>query len=255
MPRRMRTASLTGAQLFDRMSRTQQIASLEVVARYLFFPTAECLPLTAWSEATLASILQVIRDFIQTEIEDGHDDDCRQVVLSVLGPVEELGDIHDAEAWQWVLDAYEDRFLWDSDYEDEQLSDLPPEHARRVRAMMTIDDEYYTAIPPDLAHQRDVLQGRKRLMMVIDGKKTIRMTASITCEVPASMTIEEDCEGMPVLEHHFPALIIMRRRRDGTAQQLPENRAMFYLDGAEVDHTIEELPENGVSREADTERT
>lgn len=230
-----------GAELFDRMTRTQQIASLEVVARYLYHKTAECLPLTAWSEATLASILQVIRMFIEAELDEGADNSQRQVILSVLAPVEDLGDINDTEQWQWLLDAYEDRFLWDTDHEDDQLNDLPPEHADKIRAMMSIDDEYYTAIPPDLEHEWDIRHGRKRLMMAIDGKKTIRMTAVMTCEVPASMQIGKDSEGMPTLDGFFPSLIIMSDLGGGEAVQMSDGQEMFFVDGSEMDHSIEEV--------------
>jgi len=57
-----------GASLFDRLTRSQQLASLEVVAHHLFHETPACLPLTAWSEATLASLLAEIRRMVQAEI-------------------------------------------------------------------------------------------------------------------------------------------------------------------------------------------
>lgn len=230
-----------GAKIFDLMSRSQQVASLEVVARYLFHETPECLPLTAWCEATLASILQVIRMFVETEIDEGADDSQRQMILSIIELDEPLDDPDDMEEWQWVLDAYEDRFLWDADFEDDDVTDLPPEQAQGVRLMMGIPQEYNTAIPPDLEYDREVQHGRKRLMMAIDGKKTVRMMAVMTCEVPASMEIGQDSEGMPTLDGYFPALIIMRDLGDGEAMQVSDGQEMFFVDGSEVDHSIEHV--------------
>lgn len=230
-----------GAKLFDRMSRSQQIASLELVARYLFRKTPVCLPLTAWCEATLASILQVIRMFVETEIDERADDSQRQVILSLVGLEEPMEDEDDVKEWQWVLDAYEDRFLWDADFENDHVADLPPEQAQDVRLMMGVPQDYNTAIPPDLEYDRDVQHGRKLLMMAIDGKKTIRMTAVMTCEVPASMEIGQGSEGLPTLDGYFPSLIIMRDLGDGEAMQVSDGQEIFFVDGSEVDHSIEEL--------------
>lgn len=77
------------------------------------------------------------------------------------------------------------------------------------------NSEDYTAIPPDLEHDRDIAREGKRLKMAIDGQKTIRMTAVTTCKVPASMKMEQDTEGMTVLDGFFPSLIIMSDLGDG----------------------------------------
>lgn len=66
--------------------------------------------------------------------------------------------------------AHRDRFLLNADFEDDQLTDLPPEHAQLTREMMCIDDDYLAAIPPDLELERGVQHGGKRLMMANDGK-------------------------------------------------------------------------------------
>ena len=175
-----------GATAFDRMTRTQQLASLEIVSRYLFHATDECLPLTAWSEATLASILHEIRSSVHLEMEEGGDDKLRKTIRELLDDELESFDLDDVSEWDSVLDAYEDRFLWDLDFEDDALADLSPEHAKHIRDIMTISDDYYSSIPPDLESEQDLRQGTKRVWMEIDGKKEIKMTATLTIEVPAS---------------------------------------------------------------------
>jgi hypothetical protein len=39
--------------------------------------------------------------------------------------------------------------LWDNDYECQESLDLPPDLSRRLRAIMGMDDDYYTDVPPD----------------------------------------------------------------------------------------------------------
>jgi len=159
-----------GARVFDRMSRSQQLASLEVVSRYLFHPTPECLPLTAWSEATLASVLHEIRALVHMEIEGGEATEWRRVVTDASAFQDELQGLDDAEALSCVLDAYEGRFLWDNDFEGDDVADLPPEQAEHFRCVMSISDEYYSEIPPELSMSDTLEHGAKRVWMAIDGK-------------------------------------------------------------------------------------
>ena len=130
-----------GATVFDRMTRTQQLASLEIVSRYLFHATDECLPLTAWSEATLASILHEIRASVHLEMDEGGDDKLRKTIRELLDDELESFDLDDASEWDSAMDGYEDRFLWDLDFEDDALADLSPEHAKHIRDIMTISDD------------------------------------------------------------------------------------------------------------------
>ena len=156
-----------GAKLFDRMSRSQQLASLEVVARHLFHETPTCLPLTAWSEATLASVLNEAKILVLEEVEEGKTSEYRQMVDNVVDLDEAVEDWHDPNEWEELLDCYEDRFLWDLDYEDEAATDLSPELSLQNRAMMGIVEDYYTAIPPDIAADDTLENGSGRVLSVI----------------------------------------------------------------------------------------
>jgi hypothetical protein len=230
-----------GAAVFDAMTRSQQLASLETVSQNLFHRTEKCLELTAWSEATLASILNEVRTFVLTETDESETSECRDTVAAALGGDAEIDDYDSTEEWESVLEAYEDRFLWDLDYEDNVVGDLPPEHASMIRNLMAISDDYYSAVPPDLKYEEDVRHSYRRLLMAIDGRKTIRMTATLTCEVPASFRIQNSEQAGQTLDEFFPAIILMRHAGGGDASQVSDEQEAFFLDGSEFDHTIEEL--------------
>ena len=71
-----------GARVFDQMTRTQQMASLELVTKSLFHETEDCLELNAWNEATLATILSEIRTLLHLEIDEGDKDEIRCVLVN-----------------------------------------------------------------------------------------------------------------------------------------------------------------------------
>lgn len=157
-----------GAKVFDRMSRSQQLASLEVVARHLFHETPTCLPLTAWSEATLASVIHEAKLLVLEEVELGETSEYRQMLLDTVDLNEEVKDWDDPDEWEDLLDCYEDRFLWDLDYEDDEATDLSPELSRRHQAVMGIVESYYSAIPPDLGADDSIEDGVRRLLTLFE---------------------------------------------------------------------------------------
>jgi len=157
-----------GARVFDQMTRTQQLASLELASKYLFHETEDCLELSAWSEATLASILAQIRTLLQLEIDEGDKDEIRCVISRMTEYDVSQDDWNDWSEWDNILDGYEDRFLWDSDFDDTEIVDLPPDRADLVRQMMGIADEYYASVPPDLDDDREIVVAVKRIGMCID---------------------------------------------------------------------------------------
>lgn len=232
-----------GASVFDRMSRSQQLASLEVVARYLFHQTPECLPLTAWSEATLASVLHEIRTFVHLEIDEGDSDAHRRTILDMLNAHDDIEDMDSLDEWNCLLDAYEDRFLWDLDYEDDDVTDLPPEHSRRTRLMMGIAHDYYSSIPHDLRADESLQHGAKRVWMVIDGKKRFRLTVTLTCELPASSTIETIDDDLTVLSRICPHMTLLRVDSAGDLVEASDEQHAFFFDGALLESGIEEVPD------------
>ena len=159
-----------GVKVFDRMTRTQQLASLEKVAEYLFHDTDQCLELTAWSEATLASILQLIRSHVHLEIDYGQSDTLRGFLAQEMECETESDKWNDHNEWEWSLEGYESRFLWDVDFEDDTVADMPPESARIHREMFGIADEYFSAIPPDLESGDNIPSIIERISKSISGE-------------------------------------------------------------------------------------
>ena len=143
----------SGPSIYNRMTRSQQAASLEAVVKALFNATDEPFPLTAWSESTLAAILGTIRVSLYCEIEEGESSELRHFLNS---RIPELSITLNSPEWnsiaEWGLlfDVYEEQFLWDLDYENDGIVDCSPETSRFVGRMMGVDQEYHTAIPPDL---------------------------------------------------------------------------------------------------------
>jgi hypothetical protein len=228
-----------GASVFDQMTRTQQLASIELVTKYLFHETGDCLELSAWSEATLASILSQIRTLLHLEADEGDKDEIRCVISRLTECEVSKDDWNDWSEWDIIVDAYEDRFLWDSDFEDTKITDLPPDHADSVRQMMGIADEYYSSVPPDLDDDRDITDAVKRIWMCIDGTKTIKMTVTLTTEVPASLEIKNDEEGYQTIRGCFPSMIIMQDDGEGGGSQVDDELDHFFMNGCVMDHSIE----------------
>jgi len=152
-----------GASVFDHMTRTQQIASLELVTKHLFQETQDCLELNAWSESTLAGILSEISTYLQTEIYSGESDRVRRLISELSECDVDEDDWDDRSEWESVFEAYEDRFLWDNDFEDVEIADMPPDGAGSVRLIMGITDDYYSSVPPDLKDDRDIVAAVERI--------------------------------------------------------------------------------------------
>lgn len=148
------------AAVFDRMSRSQQVAALETVARYLLHETPQCLPLTAWSEATLATVLDEAKRLVRLDVNDGDRAGYRETVVDALG----IDEWEDPEEWEAVLDCYDERFLWDLDYQDERGLDSPPDQEAATREVMGISNDYYTSPPPDLGAHDTLQDGAGRVM-------------------------------------------------------------------------------------------
>lgn len=232
-----------GAQVFDRMTRTEQLACLEVVSQYLFHETEACLELSAWSEATLASILHEIRTFIHLEIEEEQGYEYRQTIMGLLDAEKEIEDFDDPEEWEAMLEAYEARFLWDMDYEDDDITDLAPEEASRIRQKLGIEDSYFTALAPDLDKLVGIVPGAKRVWMAIDGKKTIQMTMTLTCAVPTSLAIESVTDDLVAVRGVFPQIMFRQLDPQGNITEASDGMCEFFLHDATEEYSIEDVPE------------
>lgn len=158
-----------GPALFNRMTITQQAASLELVTNALFKETIEPLPLVAWSEATLAAILRCLQDAICYEIDTGESSEIRNEIDRLTGsevsPKKE--DWDSQEQWELPFECYQSQFLWDYDFEDTALPDLDPETSQRIRSELNIEDDYHSIAPPDLKSDQNLDDCLKRIRDII----------------------------------------------------------------------------------------
>ena len=159
-----------GPDAFNRMTCTQQAASIELVAGALFRETPVPSPLTAWKETTLAAILQVVRCWIVYEIDEGVSNKVRDLVASLSNPevTPKKDDWNSHHEWEFTFDCYQDQFFWDRDFEDEGLLDIEPETSQGMNSILGIDDDYHTTIPPDLKSDQRLDECLQRIANVIE---------------------------------------------------------------------------------------
>ena len=82
--------------------------------------------------------------------------------------------------------------------------------------------------------------------MEIDGKKTIKMTATLTIEVPASLAVENGSDGIQTIRRCFPSVPLMRDLGEGDAVEANDILYDFFLDGSIADHSIEDLSDSDI---------
>jgi hypothetical protein len=159
-------AATVGVRLFDRLEWRQKIALLAEVAKALL-DDAPPPKLTAINEATVAAIYRHIRISIEVEIDGDVPEDrdarfWRRLVLAAIrevdvGPpspdseVELPAENHDdLDEWHPIMDALESFVLHDDDWDmDDLFMDADPELSRARKDRLSIEDDYFTAIPPD----------------------------------------------------------------------------------------------------------
>jgi hypothetical protein len=61
-------------------------------------------------------------------------------------PAQDCDEIDD---WETEIESLASGFLWDADFEYTEIPDMPPERAAAERESLGIDNDYFTALPPD----------------------------------------------------------------------------------------------------------
>lgn len=165
---------ITGAPIFDKLTTDEKIGVLRSVAEHLLLPTPETLGLTAVSESTVWAIYKIIEQQIEIEIDFEKEDEDLELpswrTLTWNAWIEGAeGDLHcdddeddesyfpedqnctDVEKWRSVVDCLADRILWDRDFEMiDDFMDANPEVAQLKKLVLGIDEEYYTAVAPEV---------------------------------------------------------------------------------------------------------
>lgn len=159
--------------LFDRQQPPVQMALLSDVAVGLLCETGSIRSMNALREATVAAIFSCIQQGIAIEIdseESADDTKHRQVVIDAAEEVQKDDSTNlphplccDMDEWETVVEGLSSRILWDRDFELESLTDLCPEDIQKVKSSTGINQQYFSAIPPEptadeLNQHRDLLR-------------------------------------------------------------------------------------------------
>lgn len=76
--------------------------------------------------------------------------------------------------------------------------------------------------------------------MAVDGKKTFKLTATLTCELPASLAIEQVGGDLTTLFGAAPRLEVMQVDPDGHLSEAPAELHEFFFEGGREEYWIEE---------------
>ena len=130
---------------------------------------------TAFLEAAIACIFRQLESEVDAEIcyaaefaeeleADGDRESAFHWRNTLLAPYSEVemnfpDDLKDEEPltvesddmddWRGTVGTLECQVFWDADYDMSEFNDMEPDKASMLRAMFTIDDEYYSTIPND----------------------------------------------------------------------------------------------------------
>lgn len=149
-----------GVPVFDQLEARAKLAVLVEVGWALLRDTKTCPKLTAINESAVAILFANVEESIQFEV-DAQKVDFEDLVFwrpLVLAIYDETGDTIDLPApdctdmdeWNLLMQVLSDRILWDDDFNDaDRFLDAPPHQADTLRQMLSIDEDYYRAIPPD----------------------------------------------------------------------------------------------------------
>jgi len=161
---------LMGYPAFVSQTLAQKAWTLHKIAFCLLNKETPVFSLTAYSEATLDAVLGNVETLIVSDIEcSGNEDDddpeywylLRRAILAVVNIIDpELlveddgtppltAECSDVERWETAMGYIFSSIMWDKDYADVELEDMPPEVSKEVKNFLGILDDYCTAIPYD----------------------------------------------------------------------------------------------------------
>ena len=149
-----------GVSTFDELQLGQKFFILYRSARGLLHPDEPVPKLTSAVEAAVAAVFEHTRSMVVQEIDEPEFASptpyWRSLVLdaartqddpAIKLPQAESGD---KNTWWLLLECLMGAVLWDNDYEATERLDLPPEQSDQLKAVLGVEDDYYTDVPEDL---------------------------------------------------------------------------------------------------------
>jgi hypothetical protein len=119
----------TGIPVFDRLTPEQKLALLADTAQALRDPATPMPHHTAANEGAIAAVFSMIRVELETELdiagvkdEEEKRSEIRRMLRAVGDGSEERDEplpeetATDAEEWEWLLEEFEGRIFWDTDF-------------------------------------------------------------------------------------------------------------------------------------------
>lgn len=175
-----------GVRVFDGIASGQQLAILAVVAQALFDPHVPPPRLSAVNESVIGVMFIAIERAIRFEIDEadglarigGDPFRWRKLVLAAIvetdgSPATTSDDelpeptCPDFDEWSVLLETLGDGVLWDGDWEmDDLFMDVDPETSKVRKELLTIDEDYYTAVAPDPTPE-ELAEARRLLRAIV----------------------------------------------------------------------------------------
>ena len=144
-----------GVPAFDQLQRGQRLFALYQAASALLHAELPAPKLTAYLDATVATVFQFLIDQIEQEISDpnSYDDPniWRETTLLAACercPIEDLPllDCDDLSEWETVVELLESAVLWDRDFEMQFVLDADPNDGEELKDELGIEGDFYTAV-------------------------------------------------------------------------------------------------------------
>lgn len=130
--------------------------------------------LSAWREATVMGVFEQIKTCVGSEDGTESDDFWTTLIMSawkeLLDRNESSGtrvepELRREKDFDLIIECLADEILWDRDFEQQDIQDLPPAKAGKIKETLNIDGEYFTQAPtfPNAAEQGRLLKRLKEL--------------------------------------------------------------------------------------------
>ena len=174
-----------GHRAFANLTLEQKAWTVHKVAFGLLDRKTPIVPLTAYVEATVATIFRRMEDLVTIEIDritvDKDESDLWYAVRrAILAVHEEAGrnspdfigndellklECVDIDKWKVAIECIEECILWDMDYDIHTIEDESPDRAAQKKRVFGIDNDYFSAIPdePKTAAAKKLLQETQKL--------------------------------------------------------------------------------------------
>jgi hypothetical protein len=164
-----------GFPVFDSVAARGNLALLADVVHALLVETEACPKLTAVSEATAGAIFVALDESLEHEIDNEFDLPdrffFRKLILEAIAVVDpDLETPHaddcDWDDWEFLIDLFRDRILWDRDFEAEPtFGDADPLTGEDVKDNTGIDNDYFQTVAPDPSDE-ELESIRRRLKLL-----------------------------------------------------------------------------------------